>query len=599
MTPDQKIEWLISSGGLDDVGTHHESRELIRKAYPRASTQTRQRLIKAIREASVQDENDSQGTSDSDRDLYDWFDVLLRSDPDCELAQTAFGEIQARHTEWEKKDNPDLLFEIEGPYSVCYVSPWMVDDLLSRPTAELVDEVLDFKPPPWGSSIDGDRMDEESAAKAVREVAVRDVSKGLDVASELARREVWRQDLWRALLESWQESELKEQQFGQILTLLQSPSLFEMHGNGITDLLRSLVRNGGKPYADVLLPTAKRLARSIWDESENSKSWILSETDWLTLALNSNAGLVVRFWLSAMWVESERGKKRTGRFKEDDRQFFDSVVENSDMRGKLGQAMLSTHIAYLLSFDYDWTTKRLLPLFDSEHASFVPAWHGFTWGQLRSDVGELMKPKFLSAVENIHRFEHVGVPSRRSEFVRRYANMMVYNVDEPLIKWAPELFKNSDDEDRYTFAWEIGRILENMADAQKIELWNRWLRRYWENRLSGVPKPLEHKEVEEMLRWPRDLQVVFEDAVELTIEMPSSKLKLMSISRDYVDEEVARRFPLGSAKLLEYFDKMETNFWDWYGIEKVIDVLVASGLDGALKRKIEDIQVRRAPGVTV
>ena len=210
-----------------------------------------------------------------------------------------------------------------------------------------------------------------------------------------------------------------------------------------------------------------------------------------------------------------------------------------------------------------------------------------------------MKPKFLSAVENIHKFKHVGVPSRRSELVRRYANMMVYNIDEPLSKWAPELFKNSDDEDRYTFAWEIGRILENMADAQKIELWDRWLRRYWENRLSGIPRPLEHKEVKEMLRWPRDLQVVFDDAVELATEMPTAELELMCISKDYVDEQLARRFPAGSARLLEYFDGMETNFWNWHRIESVLEVLAASDLDDEMKGKIEDIKVRHAAGATV
>ena len=185
-------------------------------------------------------------------------------------------------------------------------------------------------------------------------------------------------------LEAWKDSELDEQQFGQVLTLLHSPSLFEMNGNAITSLLHSLVSNGGKQYAIRLMPTAKSLALSIWYESKNSKSWILSETDWLTLALNSNAGLVVRFWLSAMWVGSKRGVNRNGHFREDDRVFFDAVVDDEGMRGKLGQAMLTTHIGYLLSFDYDWTKTRLLPLFDPDHPSFVPAWHGFTWGQLRS-----------------------------------------------------------------------------------------------------------------------------------------------------------------------------------------------------------------------
>ena len=599
MTPDQKIEWLISSGGLDDVGTHHESRELISRAYPHSTTQARQVLIEAITDVFGSGESESDESTRKDRKIYDWFDVLRRSDPDCELAQTAFREIQTRYPKWESKNNPDLLVEMNGPYWVRDISPWPVEDLLSQPTAELVDKILDFKSPSWGPSIVGDRMDEENAAKAVRELAIHDVSKGLDVANELVRREEWQWELWRALLESWEESELDQQQFSHVLTLLHSPSLFEMNGNAITGLLRSLVGNGGKPYAETLLPAAKVLARLIWDESESLRSWILSEKDWLTLALNSNAGLVVRFWLSAIWVESERGKKRSGRFNEDDRQFFDSVVETSDMRGKLGQAMLTTHIGYLLSFDYEWTTKRLLPLFDPEHASFVPAWHGFTWGRLSADVGELMKPKFLRAVRHVNRLEYAEDTSRRREFVRRYAEMMVYAIDEPLSEWVPALFRNGNEEDGYTFAWEIGRILENMADAQKIELWNRWLRRYWLNRLSGVPKPLDKGEIKEMLRWPKDLQVVFDDAVELAVGMPSANLELQRISTLIIDKELARRFPRSTARLLLYIDGLETTPFGWYRIESVVEALMASDLDDVLKEKVRDIQVRRLLGVTV
>ena len=51
MTPDKKIEWLISSGSLDDVAVYPETCELIRKVYARASAQARQRLIQAIRHA--------------------------------------------------------------------------------------------------------------------------------------------------------------------------------------------------------------------------------------------------------------------------------------------------------------------------------------------------------------------------------------------------------------------------------------------------------------------------------------------------------------------------------------------------------------------
>ena len=102
-----------------------------------------------------------------------------------------------------------------------------------------------------------------------------------------------------------------------------------------------------------------------------------------------------------------------------------------------------------------------------------------------------------------------------------------------------------------------------------------------------------------MLRWPRDLQVVFDEAVKLTLGMPALKLEVPAISGYIVDEELARRFPKGSAQLLGYLDRMETNSWDWDKVEKIIDVLMASQLDDALKEKIRDIQVRRVANVAV
>ena len=53
------------------------------------------------------------------------------------------------------------------------------------------------------------------------------------------------------------------------------------------------------------------------------------------------------------------------------------------------------------------------------------------------------------------------------------------------------------------------------------ELWNRWLRRYWENRSKGVPTPLEDVEVEWMQNWLPQLHSLFAEGVELALRMPS------------------------------------------------------------------------------
>ena len=593
MTPDEKIEWLITSDSLDDVAVYPETCEVIRNVYPRASTQGRQKLIQAMRDVAARDNEVSEGPKGGDRKLYDWFDVLLSADPNCELAQTAFDDVESRHLEWKTKERPDLLIHTSKAFRVREISPWPIDDLLSKSALEWVDTVLDFTPPPWGSSFVGDLMDEERAAKGVRDAASRQIAWGIDFAQELIRRAEWQHDIWQGLIGAWQEAELDEQQCQEVLTLLQTEELILMHGNSITHLLYGLVENGGRPNAIRLLATAKQVARTIWDCSKNEEPVIQGPADWLMLALNSNAGMVVRFWLSALWVQSERGTKRSGRLIEEDREFFDLVVEDAGRRGKLGLAMLTSQLGYLLSFDYEWTNKRLLPLFDPDRDAFVPVWHGFTWGHLRSDVGELLKPKFLLAVKDIDKIERVGDPARRDEFVRHYAKMMVYAVDDPLSEWAPALFLNGNDQDSYTFAWEVGRILENMADAQKTELWNRWLQRYWENRLAGKPKPLGPKEVKQMLRWPKDLEVVFSDAVALATQMPPTKLEHLRIAKYIVDEGLASSFPIETAQLLDFVDKMETNYLNWHEIDSVIETLLGSELEETLLNKIKDIQVRR------
>ena len=597
MTTDRKIDWLISSGSLVDVAVYPETCELIKQAYPMASIEARQRLVQAIDEAVATHGTGSDEVASIDRQLYDWFDVLLRADPECELAQTAFNELQSRHTDWEKQEHPDLLFQVSGAYHVSHKSPWTSDELLSRPGSAWVDAILGFEPPSWGELVDDDHMIEKRGAQGVREASTARASWGIEFAEGLIQRSEWRHDLWNALINAWQETEFTASEYLKVLEILKDEELIGAHDRSITHLLNSLVENGGKPFAVNVLPNAKQLALSIWDDSEDDRPSIGGPNDWLTLSLNSNAGTIVRFWLSATWVESQRGKNRTGNFRREDQEFFNRVVDDVGMRGKLAQAMLTSRLGYLLSFDHGWTTERLLPLFEPEHSSFVPAWHGFTWSQLGADVAELMKPKFLRAVENIEELGRVGVPERRSEFVRRYAKMMVYAVDKPLDKWTPSFFANSDGDDRYSFAWEIGRILENLADPQKVELWDRWLKQYWQNRLVGKPAPLKQKEIEEMIRWPRDLTVVFDQAVELTVAMQSTTFQHLGISRFIVDKDLAQRFPDGAAKLIDYLDKSETSPWDWYDTQPVFDALLQSDINAGLKEKIQDVQVRHANGV--
>ena len=593
MTPDEKIEWLITAGWLVDLAVRPEAFELIREVYPRTGEESRQRLLRAIKDSFGTNDEELDSQEHRDRDAYDWFDVLLDADPRCDLAKSEIQRLQDQYPDWVSDDLKGVLLRVSRGFYVRPVSPWSIEGMLSRPGAEWVDEALGYEPQQWGETIDGEVMEEKRPAQGVREAATKCTDWGIDFADELMSREEWRREFWQELIGAWQECQLTLDQLRAVLSYMHIPALIDMHSNSIMHFLYSLVDQGGKPNVIEVLPYAKDVALTIWDGSENEIPRILSATDWLTDALNSNAGMVVRFWLSAIWVQSEQGTKRDGELPEDDVSFFDLVVGDSGRRGKLGQTMMTSRLSYLLSFDYEWTTDQLLPLFDPDHSSFEPAWHGFTWSQLRSDVGSLMVPKFLAAATVIDRISRVGVPERRDVFVRQYALLAVYEVDDPILEWIPTLYSNGDSRDCHMFTWEIGRILENMADAQKVELWNRWLMQYWQNRLSGIPKPLEQKEVQELLRWPKDLAIVFPDAVSLAIRMPPTSVGHWRVGKDILNTELAEEYPSECAQLLEFVDGAETDWWNWYEINSVIDVLIEAPLEDSLLGKIEDIRARR------
>ena len=95
-----------------------------------------------------------------------------------------------------------------------------------------------------------------------------------------------------------------------------------------------------------------------------------------------------------------------------------------------------------------------------------------------------MKGAFLAGVtrmKDLPRDEgHV-----RQQFVRFYAWMVTYFVDQPLDKWNPRFLENAEPEDKRRSAWELGRALDDMDNGRQREWWQRWLGLYWESRLKG------------------------------------------------------------------------------------------------------------------
>ena len=119
----------------------------------------------------------------------------------------------------------------------------------------------------------------------------------------------------------------------------------------------------------------------------------------------------------------------------------------------------------------------------------------------------------------------------------------------------PEFFAHSDVKARHTFANQIGHRLDSMNETQQPEQWNHWLKSYWQDRLDGVPKPLESDEIKRMMDWLPHLTGVFPEAVDLAIQMPQSESGGQRASLAIYDLErsdLLEMHPEAMAKLVLY-----------------------------------------------
>ena len=274
-----------------------------------------------------------------------------------------------------------------------------------------------------------------------------------------------------------------------------------------------------------LLPQANKIAAALWANLDQGHPYE-EKSDWLISAINHPVGTLAQFWLESLFLWWKHQDPAPDQLDGDYLAALSKIVEDRTIAGRLGRAVLADYFASLLEIDESWTKKNLLPLFfrknHSDADDYKAIWDGFlTRRRLTPFVAELLSEAFLDAVQHIN--SELSEQKRRDRFINCYTVMLVYFALDAIEKWISEFFTHSDVEARHTFADEIGHRLHHMNETQQQEQWNCWLKRYWQDRLDGVPKPLESDEIKRMMDWLPHLKGVFSEAVEMAIQMPQSE----------------------------------------------------------------------------
>ena len=515
LTPTAKINWVIDKIGLHDLPAHHELFQLMRDIYPHSGLKQRQAIIEEVSKFDLPGHDGEEIARTIAYQHFTWFSWLSHADPSCDLVRNRVEDIQKQYPEFKPREWAAFPFYHTGGF-VSHVSPWSADELLSIPAKKWAAKPFEFHDP---DSYEFERTDRIGLGNSIQEAVNRNFQWGIELADTLSQSECWDTYLWPSLMKSWARQQGEAEQYQVLDRLLQS-ELQESNIRAIAETLKTLIREGNPSHNSGVLSKANQVAAMAWDNIPENELLGAME-DWYGKAINHPAGMLAEFWMYSLSSWYNEQHPRPERISEEYLGFMDKVVNDDAIAGQLGKSAMARHLRFLIAVDEEWVAERLIPLFDSEHKDDrLAVWEASLHDGMSPRVAELLEKPVLKALSGINDLFPPGSKSRE-RFIGRFTTLVTHFVDQPLDMWIPTFFANARMEDSRGFALSIANHLRLIDPGPQQELWDRWLRQYWENRLNGTPTPLDPSEARVMLYWLPHLHDLFPEAVELAVQTPN------------------------------------------------------------------------------
>jgi hypothetical protein len=576
---DDRLSWLMIHVGLHGLSEHHEVYRAVAQAYPTASSVVKQALIDAVLNHQLPDAENWTAAERTARAYFEWLDWLNQADPACGLVQAALAPIKSAYPNWVPNEHPDMTHWVGGGW-VGSRSPWTVEQLLAKPPSEQFEELLNFQ----GDWFRG--PDRSGLLSTIQEACKQCPQWAFDLDEAISSRSLWQSDLWAPMLRGLRNAELSLDDWKKALNRIARHELQVKYAYEIADFLYALVRDGGKPFALKLLDQANIIAFDLWQSlpCEDEEGVI---NDWLSRAINRTAGVLVEFWINglSLVLHGKSGEERV--LPDNYLEWFTTVAHEETIAGGLGRSVLASQVAFLFGLNENWTREHIIILFTSTDAQkFSQAWDGFlVWGRFNTSLVEALRPAFLAALPRLS----ADLADRRRRFIEFFTMMAVSYVEDPTHELLPALFNNNLIEDRINFASQIGLFLRQIDEPVRQNLWERWLHRYWQNRLNSVPLPLDESESRQMLEWLPHLGEQYPHGVALAVRASITKIEHTNLTYQMQKSDLVTRFPVETAELLIYLCPRMPGYHGRY-ISIIAKRLPA--LDSELQRRLSEAMAR-------
>lgn len=332
-----KLEWLLNKNDIMNPILRHENFSLIQTIYPLLNNKQKIKLI-----------NSAEKESDKEYSIYNFVVWLNKSSPECTIALSKLNEIKKDNPDFEPRSNPDLGSYITSGW-VGHVSPILVEDLLKMDLKDAI-ELLDTYKGEGGFN----KPERQGLIDTLQDAIKQDSKWSLNIAEELADKEIWHKDVWSKVLYSWSEvkglvdSDLKS----IIMFLLKHKNLHVHH----YEIARLLTANEESLFKTTKIESeSTKLASEVMDvafKDEDIGRVIISEDipDWWSEAINSTGYYLCYFFVRLFDKKYKKSKSQISKLNE----LFLPFLKNNSYSAQMGKITLAHSLSTLLLFRSRW-----------------------------------------------------------------------------------------------------------------------------------------------------------------------------------------------------------------------------------------------------
>jgi len=541
LNANEKIKWLVKHRLLYELGVKHEAFQLLKNSYPRSTKETRKLVLDRIKRGPGKQRKIKPDTAKYM--VFSLLEWLHRVDPKCALALKALEDIQRANPDFQPREHPDMDFWMSTRWGS--VSPLSKDDLSASDPADLIDYLICY--------------DEKGLNEPEREGLLDELAKAVSASFDWSLKLVdaltkvdaadRRTDLWLALERGWGQASLTDEQFVKAIGILVAQDLGDQLLDGIVEIIDHKVTKDDRLFDESIISFIDQTCGDIWGRLATHEGDGPID-DWLGYAINHPGGKITEIWIHLLSKRLKAGEDSSNIFRDYEGR-FETVLSDKSLAGKLGRVILSSQMHFLYAANKAWTEAKIFTLLDwsKNEDEATRAWDGYLkWGRWSNG----MLPKLLPLYRMTYK-DHLGKLTTEliKDLCRHLASIALYGSSNPLDKgWLLDFIKSVDAQSRVTWAAALGGQMGGIDPEVAKGIWERWLRKYWHDRSTGVPVPLSQAEVEQMIGWIVDLKIVFDEVVDQICDYPAPPLHNTRLYHDLAKEELIIANYRSIAKLL-------------------------------------------------